>query len=58
MRDLMTQSELLRRAVKWISDHLKEDSKQDKKKLVQEAIFRFDLPPKESEFLIQMYREN
>ena len=53
----MPHSELLKRAVHWISEHLKEDASKDKNKLIQEAIFRFDLTPKESEFLVQLYRK-
>ncbi len=56
MQTVLPQSEPLRRAVKWISDHLKEDEHQSRLKLVQEAVFRFNLPPKDEIFLFNMYR--
>ena len=56
MHDLLPEGEDLRRAVKWVSAHLQEDPGQPLHKLVQEAVFKFDLSPKDSEFLIRFYR--
>ena len=57
MHDLLPEGEELRRAVKWVSAHLQEDPGQPLHKLVQEAVFKFDLSPKDSEFLIRFYRK-
>jgi hypothetical protein len=55
MSATIPESEALKRAVKWISGQLHEDAQADKNKLLQEAIFRFDLSPKDSEFLYNLY---
>lgn len=55
MHDLLPDGEDLQRAIKWISAHLQEDENQPVKKLVQEAIFKFDLSPRDADFLINFY---
>lgn len=55
--DLLPEGEDLRRAVKWVSIQLQESPDQTVHKLVQEAVFKFDLSPKDSEFLIRFYRK-
>jgi len=55
MTTVMPEGEAIRRAVKWISAELEEDPKKQLKKLVQEAVSRFDLTPKETEFLTHFY---
>jgi len=57
MHDLLPEGEELRRAVKWISAHIQENPEQVLNKLVQEAIFRFNLSPKDAEFLMRFYRK-
>ncbi len=57
MHDLLPDGEDLRRAVKWVSGHLQENPGQPVRPLVQEAIFKFDLSPKDAEFLIGFFRE-
>lgn len=57
MSGLLPEGEDLRRAIKWMSAHLEENPDQPVQKLVQEAIFTFDLSPRDGEFLIQFYRE-
>lgn len=57
MRDLFPEGEDLRRAVKWVSGNLQENPDQPVQPLVQEAIFKFDLSPKDGEFLIGFYRQ-
>lgn len=56
MSSLLPEGEDLRRAVKWISAHLQENPDQPVNPLVQEAIFKFDLSPRDAEFLIMFYR--
>jgi hypothetical protein len=55
MHDTLPEGEDLRRAVKWVSSRLQERSGQQVQPLVQEAIFKFDLSPKDAEFLIGFF---
>ena len=55
MHDLLPEGEELRRAVKWISGNLQENPGQPVQPLVHEAIFKFDLSPRDAEFLIGFY---
>lgn len=55
MHDLLPEGEELRRAVKWVSNHLQEDPGQPVRQLVREAIFTFDLSPRDAEFLMGFY---
>ena len=49
---MLPEGEQLRRAVKWISDMRLEDSEVSQAKLIAEACLKFDLPPKDAEFLM------
>jgi hypothetical protein len=55
MSTILPDGEDLRRAVKWVSMNLQETPDQPVQKLVQEAIFKFDLSPRDSDFLINFY---
>jgi hypothetical protein len=55
MHNIFPEGDDLRRAVKWVSDNLQEMSAQPLSQLVQQAIFKFDLSPKDAEFLIEFY---
>lgn len=55
MHEILPEGEDLRRAVKWISGNLQDNVDQPVQKLVQDAIFKFDLSPKDAEFLIGFY---
>jgi hypothetical protein len=44
----------LRKATKWISDQRKDDPNKSTMKLVQEASVRFNLSPKDGEFLYRL----
>jgi hypothetical protein len=57
MHNLLPDGEDIRRAVKWVSGNLQEDSGQPVGPLVQEAIFKFDLSPRDAEFLIGFYSQ-
>ncbi len=57
MHELLPKGEDLRRAVKWISGHLQENPGQPVQPLVQEAIFKFDLSPRDGEFLIGFFSQ-
>ena len=55
MSSILPEGEDIRRAIKWISEHLQENPDQLVQKLVNEAILRFNLSPKNSEFLVKFY---
>ena len=51
----MPEGEAIRRAIKWISGELQEDPNKSIQMLVNDAVSRFDLSPKEAEFLTEFY---
>ncbi|SMC21028.1 hypothetical protein SAMN02746041_01097 [Desulfacinum hydrothermale DSM 13146] len=55
MATVMPQGEAIRKAVKWVSECLQEKPDAPLSALVNEAVRRFDLSPKEAEFLLQFY---
>ena len=55
MHELLPEGEDIRRAVKWVSSNLQENPGQPVQPLVHEAIFKFDLSPKDADFLIGFY---
>jgi hypothetical protein len=55
MHDTLPEGEDLRRAVRWISDGLQDNPATPVQTLVQEAIFKFDLSPKDGEFLVGFF---
>ena len=57
MSTILPDGENIRRAVKWVSMNLQETPDQPVHKFVQEAIFKFDLSPRDAEFLIGFYRK-
>ena len=57
MATILPEGDDLHRAVKWVSMNLQEDPDQPVNKLVQEAIFKFDLSPRDSDFLIDFYHK-
>lgn len=54
---ILPEGEQLRRAVKWISDQRVENPAISLSKLVGEACLKFDLPPKDAEFLSNFFAE-
>jgi len=56
MHDIMPEGEDLRRAIKWVSGNLQESQGKSIPQLVEEATFKFDLSPKDSEFLMSFFR--
>ncbi|MBK5276335.1 MAG: hypothetical protein JJE30_14980 [Desulfuromonadales bacterium] len=57
MSTILPEGEDLRRAVKWVSMNLQENPDQPVQKLVHEAVFKFDLSPRDADFLIGFYRK-
>ena len=56
MPTIMPEGENIRRAIKWISANLEEDENQAVRQLVEKAVFKFDLSPKETEFITGFFR--
>jgi len=57
MATIMPEGEAIRKAVKWISDKLLDDPNKAVQKLINEAVMRFDLSPKDATFLTDFYRK-
>ena len=57
MATIQPQGEKMRQAVKWISCELSEDETRKLHLLIQEASMRFNLSPKDEEFLRTFYKE-
>jgi hypothetical protein len=57
MATVMPEGDALRKAVKWISAELTEDPGKPLQNLVTEAVMRFDLSPKDAEFLMAFYKK-
>jgi len=49
--ELKPQGDKLRNAVRWICEILSEDPNKDRKTIIYEAEIKFDLSPKECDFL-------
>ena len=58
MATIKPKGEKIRQTVKWISEKLKEDENRSVPALIQEAALRFNLSPKEDEFLQSFYKQN
>ncbi|SPJ14165.1 conserved hypothetical protein [Syntrophobacter sp. SbD2] len=56
MTTIMPEGEALRRAVKWISAEISDNPDKSVQKLVNEAVTRFALSPKDTEFLMSFYK--
>ncbi len=57
MNSLLPDGEDVRRAVKWVSGNLQENPDQPVQPLVKDAIFKFDLSPRDAEFLIGFFSQ-
>ena len=56
--ELLPEGEKIRKAVRWVSDTLQEHPKKSRKKVLLDAEVRFDLSPKECEFLNKNFGES
>lgn len=57
MTTIMPESENVQKAIKWVSANLEENN-QPLQKLVEKAVFKFDLSPKDTDFLTSFFRES
>ncbi|MFO7840153.1 MAG: hypothetical protein R6X08_11735 [Desulfosalsimonadaceae bacterium] len=55
---IQPEGEELRKAVKWISEMRQEEPEQSLSGLVEQAGVKFDLAPKDQEFLYRFIRDN
>ncbi len=58
MGTLMPEGDALKKAVRWISEYLKTKEYESIDNIINEAVFRFDLNPKESLFLYNLYQKS
>ena len=56
MATIQPKGEKVRQAVKWISENRKEDESKSIPLLILEAAGRFNLSPKDEEFLVSFYK--
>lgn len=57
MSTIVPAGEDIRRAVRWISENLAANPDQSHIKLIEQAVFRFDLSPLDTEFLLSFFRK-
>lgn len=58
MASVMPEGDALRQAVKWISQQLLDQPEQKLWPLINNAISRFDLNPRDAEYLIHFYQKD
>jgi hypothetical protein len=51
MANIMPEGENIKKAIKWISSNLEEKDYQPLPILIEKAVFKFDLSPKDADFL-------
>ncbi len=54
---ILPEGEQLRKAITWISDTLADNPGASLFKLVEEACLKFDIAPKDEEFLLHFFTE-
>jgi len=54
---IIPKGESLKQAIKWISAERQEDETKNLSLLIQKAALRFNLSPKEEDFLCNFYKE-
>jgi len=55
---IMPEGESIRKAVKWVSDERRRHPEKSMEQLLEQACLKFDLPPKDAEFLRRFLQEN
>jgi len=56
MHDILPEGEDLRRAIRFVSACLQEGTEKTIHQLVHDATFKFDLSPKDADFLMDFFR--
>ncbi len=57
MNTVMPEGESIKKAIQWVSEKLEENREANVVALVNRAISRFDLSPKDAEFLLRFYKK-
>ena len=58
MATIMPEGEEIKKAIKWVSEKLEgKNREQSLHTLVEQAVFKFDLSPVDSEFLIGFFKK-
>jgi hypothetical protein len=57
MATIQPKDEKVKQAIKWISVERQESENKGKSKLISDAAMKFNLSPKEEEFLISFYKD-
>ena len=57
MATIIPEGEEIQKAIKWVSMNLEEKSDQPLQKLVEKAVFKFDLSPVDTEFLLGFFKK-
>lgn len=57
MGTVQPQGDALKKAIAWVSEQRSQGSNKTPAALADEAAFRYDLSPKDSEFLLRFIRE-
>jgi hypothetical protein len=52
----MPEGEEIQKAIQWVSENLEEKREQSLQKLVEKAVFKFDLSPVDAEFLASFFK--
>jgi len=58
MSTIMPEAENVQKSIKWISANMEENCNQPLHKLIESAVFKFDLSPKDTEFLMGFFRNH
>ncbi|HDQ04845.1 MAG TPA: hypothetical protein ENN23_09885 [Deltaproteobacteria bacterium] len=53
--NIMPEDEHIKKAVKWISAGLSENDNEPLPVLIEKAVFKFDLSPKDADFLVGFF---
>ena len=56
MATVMPEGENIQKAIKWISGNIEDGGSQPIQMLIEKAVFKFDLSPKDTEFLMGFFR--
>ena len=58
MATIQPQGDALKKAIQWISEQRRQNPDKSPASLADEAAFRFDLSPKDSEFLVRFVKQD
>ena len=58
MSTVIPEGKNVQKAIKWISVNFEENENQSVKQLVEKAVFKFDLSPKDTEFLLGFFLDH